>query len=258
MSFEDAGAYERFMGRWSRAVAPTFLDWLEPPRRARWLDVGCGTGILSEAIVDFCRPASVVGIDPSTAQIAEVSKGRLASLATFREADAMALPLADASFDVVASALVINFIPDPMRAMHEMRRVATPSGLIAGYVWDFANELSPSGPLRRAMRAFGVDVPAIPGTSDSSLSALETLFKGGGCSDITCRAIEVTLAYPSFSEFWLAQTPSYTPTSKIIAAMTESARKRLMRVVKQSVPTAENGRVEYAARAHAIKGTAVK
>lgn len=57
--FDDADSYERYMGRWSRAVAPVFVNWLGAPKRARWLDVGCGTGILSEAVADICDPADI-------------------------------------------------------------------------------------------------------------------------------------------------------------------------------------------------------
>src|SRR5918999_5760642 len=107
IQFGDAGAYERFMGRWSRAVAPLFLDWLNPPKRARWLDIGCGSGILTEALLDLCDPASVTGIDPSAAQIAAALGGRAAQRARFKTADAMELPFPDRSFDNTVSALVI-------------------------------------------------------------------------------------------------------------------------------------------------------
>ena len=75
IDFADASAYERFMGRWSRAVAPHFLRWIEPPTGAGWLDVGCGTGILTEAVLDLCEPAFVIGIDPASAQIEQASSG---------------------------------------------------------------------------------------------------------------------------------------------------------------------------------------
>jgi len=174
MNFDDSAAYERFMGRWSRAVAPVFLDWLAPPRRASWLDVGCGTGILAETVLEFCAPAAVYAVDPSPAQVAATARGPAAGRTAFQVADARNLPFADASFDIVASALVINFIPDRPPAMAEMRRVARAGGTLAAYVWDFAEELSPSGPLRRAMRRIGTEVPAIPGTDASRLEPLRT------------------------------------------------------------------------------------
>ena len=241
------------MGRWSRAVAPRFLQWLHAPRRASWLDVGCGTGILTEALFDLCDPASVSAIDASAAQVAAASSGRAAARARFQQADAMDLPFPDRSFDSVVSALVINFVADPSRALQEMRRVAVRGGWVAGYVWDFEKDLSPSGPLRQAMRAFGAEVPALPGTAHSTLPALESLFRQAGFSAIDSRTIDVTLAYSDFKDFWQAQTPGYSPTTRVINALTEAERRRLMRAVREAVPTAANGRIEYTARANAVK-----
>jgi len=256
LTFDDSAAYERFMGRWSRAVAPVFLGWLGARPRATWLDVGCGTGVLAETLLELCAPASVAAVDPAAAQVKAAARGPAAGRATFQVADARRLPFPDASFDVVASALVINFIPDRAPALAEMRRVARAGGLVAGYVWDFAEELSPSGPLRRAMRRSGLDVPGIPGTEASRLEALRALFQGAGLERIETRTIDVCLAYTDFQDFWRAQTPGYAPTTKLIAAMKESERTRLMSAVQASLPCGPNGSIEYCARVNAIKARA--
>ena len=251
--FDDSAAYERAMGRWSRAVAPIFLQWLAPPASARWLDVGCGAGVLAHTLLELSSPATVVGIDPEVSQIAQASRGPAAGRAVFQVADACRLPFADASFDIAAAALVLNFIAERSQAMAEMRRVTRGGGIVAAYVWDFAEELSPSGPLRRAMRRFGVDVPAIPGTAESRIAALRLLFEQAALERIETRTIEVCLAYQDFQDFWQAQTPSYSPTTKIIASMTESERTRLMRTIRAELPAAPGDVIEYFARANAIK-----
>lgn len=252
-SFDDSAAYERAMGRWSRAVGPGFLDWVAPPSGASWLEVGCGTGIFTELILDTCSPAEVFAVDPAQAQIDHACRQPVAQRVNFRVADARALPFPDAAFEVVASALVMNFIPDRPRALSEMRRVARASGIVTGYVWDFEAELSPSGPLRRGMRQFGVDVPELPGTRDSSMGALSALFERAGFERIATRTIDVTLPYSDFDDFWRAQTPSYSPTTRIVAAMTESERVNLMETVRAGLLVRPDGRVEYSARANAIK-----
>jgi SAM-dependent methyltransferase len=253
MQFDDSAAYERFMGRWSRAVAPVFLDWLAVRPGASWLDVGCGTGILAETLLHRCAPESVDAIDPAAAQIAAAAQGPLAGRAQLQVADAAQLPFTDASFDVVASALVINFISAPQLALAEMRRVARPGGMVGAYVWDFATERSPSGPLRRAMRRLGAEVPAIPGTEISREEALCTLFGAARLERIETRTIDVCLAYEDFDDFWCSQTPGYAPTTKIIAAMNDRERMRLMRAVEASLPRGPGGVIEYCAQANAIK-----
>src|SRR5271170_1920842 len=112
----------------------------------------------------------------------------------------MNLPFADGFVDIAASALVINFVPDPLRALEEMFRVTVAGGMVAGYVWDFGRELSPSGPLRQAMRAFGADVPAIPGAAHSSVQALQSLFLRARMQSIQSRTIDVMLAYSDFED----------------------------------------------------------
>src|SRR5687767_6152480 len=118
ITFNDGEAYEDFMGKWSRLAGEKFLAWLAAPRGMRWVDVGCGNGAFTGLIVERCGPAEVDAIDPSEEQIAyarsHVQKAR------FRTGDAMALPYADAGFDIAAMGLVIFFMPDPQKGVEEM------------------------------------------------------------------------------------------------------------------------------------------
>ena len=250
--FDDGAAYEQFMGRWSRALGQAFLAWAEPPMGALWLDVGCGTGIFTELIFDACSPAAVVGIDCAEAQIEHARLRAIGLRAEFRVADAQALPLLDASFDVVASALAINFIPDRPRTLSEMRRVAQPGGLVAACVWDFAAELSPSWPLRYGMRRIGANAPPVAGTRDLSLDALASLFEQVGLEDIATTSIDVKVAFADFDDFWRAQT-HYAATTNAIAAMRRTERVRLIEVVRAAIAVGSDGRIEYSARASALR-----
>ena len=254
--YDDSAAYERFMGRWSRAVAPLFLDWLAPPPAASWLEVGCGTGICTGLIIDRCSPASVIAVDSSQAQIEHARGLPLGAHADFRVADALALPFPEAAFDVVVSALLINFVQTPALAVSEMRRVARTGGVVAGYVWDFAAERSPSWPMRVGMRRFGMDIPDVPGSKITSIAALSGLFEAAGLSAIQTQSIEVTQSFTDFDEFWRAQTPGYMPTTKMIGALSERDRQQLRDTVKAGIPLSSTGRIEYSAGAHAIKACA--
>src|SRR5688500_2853494 len=137
-SWVGADAYEAYVGRWSRRVAPQILDWLAVPEGKRWLDVGCGTGALSRAILMTCAPAEVVGVDPSLPFVAHAAGQASDPRASFRKGDALNLAVDHGSFDAVVSGLVLNFVPDQPAALREMRRVARPGGIGAAYVWDYA------------------------------------------------------------------------------------------------------------------------
>jgi ubiquinone/menaquinone biosynthesis C-methylase UbiE len=252
-SFDDSAAYERFVGGWGRAAGTVFLDWLAPSAGVHWLDIGCGTGLFTELILDTRSPATVSAIDQAETQVEYARRKPAGHRARFQVGDAQALPFPDFSFDIVVSALAINFISNRPGAMCEMRRVARIGGVVAGYVWDFGEELSPSGPFRLGMREVVAELPALPGTEDSNLSSLCRLFTGAGLEEIDTRTIEVSISFPSFDDFWLAQTPSYSPMTKIIAAMTTGERAKLTKAVRARVPIHKDGSIEYPARANAIK-----
>jgi SAM-dependent methyltransferase len=145
-TWQIGAAYEQYVGRWSRRVAPLFLSWLDVPAERRWLDVGCGTGELAAAILDRCSPSSVVGVEPSEGFL-ERARQRLGDRVQLRRGSAEQLPLDDACADVAVSGLVLNFFPDPRAALAEMARVTTGGGTIAAYVWDYAGKM-------QMMRAF--------------------------------------------------------------------------------------------------------
>jgi len=253
-TFDDGAAYDEFMGRWSRAVGAVFLDWLAAPRKAAWLDVGCGTGAFTTLIVKTCKPARVAAVDPGAAQIEFARRQPVAKRADFRVADAQTLPFSDGTFDVVASALVINFIPDRVRAVAQMRRVTRPYGTVGGYVWDFADDRSPSRPFNRALSALGIEPPQLPGTPDSTLDALAALFVGAGFHDIATRAIDVTCAFRDFDTFWRTQTPLMHPVGKLVATLSEADRAALMEALRAQVPAGPDGKIAYSARANAVMG----
>lgn len=250
--FSDGAAYERFMGRWTRAAGTIFLDWIAPPGGARWLDIGCGTGVFTELVLDMCSPATVAAVDPSAEQIELARKKPIAQRADFRVADAQTLPFPDGIFDVVASALVINFIPDRPRALAEMRRVGQSGAVIGGYVWDFAAGRAPSSPIRSGLSRIGARLPPVPGTEDSRLEALSSLFAGGGLKDVATTTIDVTMSFPDFNDFWQRQTPAFTPTGKAIAALSETDREKVIESVRASLPAGPDGSITYSARANAV------
>ena len=253
VAFDDARAYEHFMGRWSRAIGTAFLQWLAAPQAARWLDVGCGTGAFTELLLESCAPATVTAVDPAASQIDYARHHLPAERVDLRVADAQEMPFADDAFDIVASALAINFMADRARALSEMRRVCRPGGFVAGYVWDFAGGRSAAWPLRLGLERIGAAMPPIPGAGDTSLDALRALFASAGLTPIATHAIEVTLTFASFEEYWRSQTPTFTPQGMIVASLPDADRRRLKEIVRAALPANSDGSITYAARANAVK-----
>ena len=251
--FNDGAAYERFMVRWSRSIGHIFLDWLAPPRDRHWLDVGCGTGAFTELVFDMCSPARLVAVDPAIDQIEYARTRPIAERAEFRAASATESPFPDGHFDIITSALVINFIPDRPRALAEMRRVATPGGLVALYVWDVAAGLGRSWRIAQGLRSVGISPPQMPGGHDCTLTALHSLFEQTGLQSTEVRQIEVESTYRDFGEFWASQTQAFSPMGRCVAALSEPYRVRLRASIAALLPIGLDGRIVYSVRANAIK-----
>src|SRR5690349_17077385 len=162
--FDDGDAYDRYMGRWSRAIGEKFLQWLDPPAHLRWLDVGCGTGAFTKLVLDRTAPNSIIGMDPSPAQVAHARRTVMAPQVEFQEGSASHLPFETGAFDAVASALVIHFFDDRRQAFREMLRVTKSGGIVAGYTWRKSATIidAPYGPLARAVIAVAGDVMISP------------------------------------------------------------------------------------------------
>ena len=133
--------YEPYVGRWSRLVAREFFAWVQAPPNLDWLDVGCGTGALTETILRQAEPRSVKGIDPSVGFIEHARAHITDPRATFEVADAQSLPVESARFGAAVSGLVLNFVPKPLLAGLEMARAVRPGGVVAAYVWDYAGKM---------------------------------------------------------------------------------------------------------------------
>ncbi|WP_228372817.1 class I SAM-dependent methyltransferase [Demequina subtropica] len=252
----DAGElYERYMGRWSRRLAPTFLAWLEAPPGARWLDVGCGTGALAAAVLGASHPALVVGIDPSEAFVAAARHG--VPSATFEVGDAELLPYRDRSFDVCVSGISLNFVPDPARALDEMRRVTAPGGRIAAYVWDYAHGME----MLRAFwdAAVALD-PAAAGLDEASRFplcaevALASAFRDAGLVEVEGRTLRIETRFASFDEYWAPFLGGQGPAPSYVASLPPARRADLEARLRARIVAGAGGEITMSARAWAAQG----
>ena len=253
-------SYDRYMGRWSRRIAPRFLDWLDIPSGREWLEVGCGTGALSAAILARCSPGSLLAIDPSAGFIETARANVPDERAEFRVGDAQALPVEDGSADVIASGLVLNFVPDRIKALSEMRRVARPGAPIGFYVWDY-----PGGGIE-FMRAFWTAATALdPGAMDltegrrfpfCTPEGLRTLVREAGLHVLDHAAIEAPTVFTDFDDYWQPFTLGAGPAPGYCASLDAEHRERLRRKLEDTLPRQPDGSIRLNARAWAVKAAA--
>jgi len=252
--FHDGKAYERLMGRWSQLVAPKFLDWLDPPKGLRWIDVGCGNGAFTEVLIAHAAPAAVTGIDPSDGQIDYARRRPGTAMAQFRVGDALALPFADNSFDAASMALVITFLADPVKAAREMARVVKPDGIVATYMWDIPGGGFPIRPLAEAMKSLGLGEPARPNVEASRRENLQAAWQQAGLRSIDTTVIRIRVAFADFDDFWNSSSAPIGPSGKALAEMPPSKVEQLKARLREQLPIAADGSIAYEAFANAVKG----
>jgi SAM-dependent methyltransferase len=249
--------YESYVGRWSRAVAAELVGWLGLAEGGAWLDVGCGTGALSQAVLAAADPALVVGVDPSEGFLAH-AQARLAGRARLVAADARWLPAGDARFDAVVGGLVLNFVPDPGRAVREMARVARAGGRVAAYVWDYAGRmelmrhfwdaaaaLDPAAAELDEGRRFGLCRP----------EPLARLFRDAELAGVEVRPIEVPTRFRDFDDYWAPFLGGQGPAPGYAMSLDEPRRAALREALRRRLPVATDGSIPLVARAWAAAGT---
>ncbi|WP_142269869.1 class I SAM-dependent methyltransferase [Streptomyces sp. SLBN-115] len=249
-------AYERYMGRWSRAVAERFVVGLGCGGGLRWLDVGCGTGALTAVVAARCRPSAVVAMDRSAGFVDSARDTVPAPVCCVR-GDALSLPVRDLACDVAVSGLALNFLPTPGAAVAEAVRVVRPGGLVAAYVWDYAEGMTF---LRRFWdAAISVDPSAAALDEGRRFplcrpGRLRTLWAEAGLDEVKVAPVEVPTVFADFTDLWEPFLGGQGPAADYATALAPAARDRLRDVLRATVPTRPDGSIALTARAWAVRG----
>ncbi len=258
-SWAAGGAYEDFMGRWSRLLAPRFVSWLSVRANANWLEVGCGTGALADAVCARGNPASVVACDPSEPFIEYARRRHVDPRISFVLGGIGRLPTRPGGFDSVTSLLALNFFPEPGRAIEEMRRASAMNGLVSACVWDYAG--------RMELLRFFWDSVAAEDASAGELDegrrfpicrpgALESLFRDGGIADVVCDSIEIPTRFSTFADFWKPFLGGTGPAPSYVASLAPPRREALAARLAPLLPRDQDGAISLVARAWVVRGVA--
>jgi SAM-dependent methyltransferase len=249
-------AYEAYVGRWSRVVAMSFVTWLAAPVGGRWLDVGCGTGALTSAVLDDAEPAVVVGLDPSAGFLA-TARGR-GVRALWCVGDARSLPLPDRRFDAVVSGLALNFVPDPARAVAELVRVVRPGGGVAAYVWDYAEGME----MMRHFWDSAIEIDPVGADLDEGRrfllcreEPLRDLWAGAGLDRISVTAIDVPTVFADFDDYWRPFLGGQGAAPAYLMSLDAADRDVIRDLLRRRLPFAADGTIPLTARAWAVRGT---
>ena len=221
--------------------------------------MGCGTGALTETILENAAPRDVVGVDPSPGFLEHARQRITDRRARFDAGDAQSLPYDPGSFDAVVSGLVLNFVPNPARAVAAMSRVARDRGVVAAYVWDYTAGM-------QLMRHFwDAAVNLDPGARSldeghrfgalCQPGALRELWTAAGLRDVETWPIVVPTDFRDFDDFWTPFLGGQGPAPSYLSSLDEDRRQALRDEIRTSLPWALDGTIHLTARAWAVRGT---
>jgi SAM-dependent methyltransferase len=255
--WSSGDSYERYVGRWSRLVAGEFVRWLAVPDNGQWLDVGCGTGALSQTILKLADPKHITGVDRSE-QFLELARHNVNHPhIEFKSGDAQSLPVESESYDVAVSGLVLNFVPQREQMIAEMVRAVKQNGMVAVYVWDYANKmqfmrhfwnaaaaLDPAAQELDEGRRFPICEPA----------PLAALFESAGLHGVDVRPLDISTDFKDFDDYWGPFLGGQGPAAGYAMSLSEEQRTQLRDRIYNSLPFAVDGSIPLVARAWAVKG----
>jgi SAM-dependent methyltransferase len=252
MSFSvPADHYDRWMGRYTRSLAPALADAAGIREGMRVADVGCGPGGLTQVLAERVGADRVAAIDPGETFVT-ACRERVPG-ADVRQGGAEALPWEDGAFDAALACLVIAFMRDPDAGVAEMARVTRPGGTVAACMWDMAG-----GGMRMlslywtTVRRLDPSIRGERGMTGTAEGEVAARLSGVGLTDVHDGALVVEADYAGFDDFWEPFTLAIGPAGQHLASLPQDGRERVREAMRAQLP---DGPFSLEAKAWFARGT---
>lgn len=259
--FSDPESYELFVGRWSRLVAHPFIHWLAVPTERAWLDVGAGTGVLTQVILNEAAPSKVVGVDLSPEYLGVARQRVTDDRVKFILEDAAAIAFDAPEFDTAVTGLVLNFVPSPEAVINAMKQAVRENGVIAAYVWDYGGQMEmlrhfwdaattvdPSAAEMDSGRRFTICKP----------DNLRALFESVNLSDVDVIPIDFETRFHDFDDYWQPILGAQGSLLEYLRGLDDETLKAIRDQLLTQLPITADGEILLKARAWAVKGRKVQ
>jgi len=249
--FTSAEAYDSYVGRYGPTLSRAHVAaaGIEPHHRA--LDVGCGTGVLTQALADVVGPARVAAVDPSPAFVGACR--RRVPGADVRLGTAEALPDFEPPFDAVMSQLVVNFMSDADAGVQAMRAATAPGGIVTSCVWDYADGMTMLRAFWDAALELDPDAPDEQQMPHCSPDGLATLWARNGMTGVETAELEAEASYEGFDDLWAPFLKGVGPVGAYCATL-DPARRDAFRDRFFERLGAPSGPFTLSARAWFVRG----
>lgn len=255
--FNNAAAYDGYIGRWSRFVGEQFLAWLNMPSGLDWFDLGAGTGVLTSVILQHAQPHKILGMDISESYIERARQNVQDERAEFKVGDASEAVTEPPEFDAVVSGLVLNFVPSPEATLQTMKHLAKPAGMVAAYVWDYAGRMEMMRHFWDAAIAVDPSAAAMDSAKQFTIchpDNLRAAFESTGLKNVEVMPIDIQTPFNDFDDYWLPFLAAQGSISKYLTSLNDTGKDTLKNQLRKQLPISSNGSIDLTARAWAAKG----